>query len=134
MLLVRLACPELTFSGIHNDEDGERVFQAFRTNRTVASLNLQDNRLNVKSISVFFEALKGNTSLTSLNLASSIHTPEAAAALANGLRDNTGIKYLSLHDCKLGTNEIDALCDALVVNNTVVKMRGISEEVSQPTC
>ena len=47
---------------------------------------------------------------------------------ASGLRQNGGIKYLSLHDCKFGEAEVNALCDALVVNTTVVKMRGLPED------
>lgn len=113
---------------IQNDEDADRIFQAFRANNTVASLNLQDNAMTGRSLTKFMDAIKGNTALSSLNLAASIKTPEAAAALAHGLRQNGGIKYLSLHDCTLGGAEINALCDALVVNTTVVKMRGLSED------
>lgn len=113
-----------------NDEFDEFIKVLKQHNQGQVSLNLQDNDLSPKAVAIFMDTLSTSKSLSSLNLASSLKTTEAVGVLANALRNNEGIKFLSIMRCPVGANEINSFRESLMVNTTLIKIRGLTEDAA----
>lgn len=115
---------------ITDEAEAVKLFEALRSNHTVASLTLQGNVLGVHALRVLSECLmQPTTGLSSLNLSSCIQSMEELFAFVSGLKRNTTVKYLNLNDCHVTQQAaIDMLCDCLTANTTLLRVKGIPTE------
>eukprot|EP00041_Stephanoeca_diplocostata_P031984 m.1011495 g.1011495 ORF g.1011495 m.1011495 type:complete len:1003 (+) comp24062_c0_seq17:385-3393(+) len=117
---------------ISDESEAVKLFEALRSNSTVASLTLQGNSLGVQALRVLSECLmQPKIGLSSLNLSSCIQSTEELFAFVSGLKRNTSVKYLNINNCPLShQTAIDMLCDCLTANNTLLRIKGIPTEVA----
>lgn len=107
MILVGPSIPgrKSQFYSSLNDVKGFAVAlaKALQENRTLASLNLENNYIKDESIEVLAEALAVNGTLTSLNLERNEIGNVGAIALADALKVNRVLMSLNLEGNKIGS-------------------------------
>ncbi|CAE6445516.1 unnamed protein product [Rhizoctonia solani] len=90
------------------------IAQVLKRNRTLKTLNLSDNRIEVQGLVQLAEALKYNSTLTSLDLSSnpcSSPSLEGIHAIRNALTLNTTLRHLSLSSTGLTSQGAIALAE-----------------------
>ncbi|QRV93312.1 protein phosphatase 1 regulatory subunit 37 [Ceratobasidium sp. AG-Ba] len=92
------------------------IAQVLKRNRTLRSLNLSENKVEVQGLMVLAEALKYNSTLTSLDLSNnpcSSPSLEGIHVLRNALTLNTTLRHLSLAATSLTSQGAIALAEFL---------------------
>ena len=116
---------------VTDDADAVKLFEALRTNHTVASLNLHGCELGMIALKSLGECLRLRKSgLSSLNLTSCINSPEGLYTILAGLKRNETVKYVNLHNCSVEDHAMKMLCDCLTTNITLLKLKGIPTNVA----
>ncbi|KAG8700203.1 hypothetical protein FRC09_006107 [Ceratobasidium sp. 395] len=92
------------------------IAQVLKRNRTLRSLNLSENKVEVQGLVVLAEALKYNSTLTSLDLSNnpcSSPSLEGIHVLRNALTLNTTLRHISLSGTSLNSQGAIALAEFL---------------------
>ncbi|KAG9078332.1 hypothetical protein FS749_009686, partial [Ceratobasidium sp. UAMH 11750] len=92
------------------------IAQVLKRNRTLRSLNLSENKVEVQGLVVLAEALKYNSTLTSLDLSNnpcSSPSLEGIHVLRNALTLNTTLRHISLASTSLTSQGAIALAEFL---------------------
>ena len=100
--------------------DGVRsLAEALKTNATVHTLKLGNNRIGDEGVQALAEALKTNVTVHTLDLYNNKIGDEGARALAEALKTNTTVHTLDLHYNRIGVEGARALAEALKTNATL---------------
>ncbi|KAG9092887.1 hypothetical protein FRC07_011573, partial [Ceratobasidium sp. 392] len=92
------------------------IAQVLKRNRTLRSLNLSENKVEVQGLVVLAEALKYNSTLTSLDLSNNLCSSpslDGIHALRNALTLNTTLRHISLSGTLLNSQGAIAIAEFL---------------------
>ncbi|KAF9202273.1 hypothetical protein BGZ59_002250 [Podila verticillata] len=106
--------------------------EAFKTNSTLTTLNLNRHSITYNGSRLLSAALKTNSVLTILNLDHNSIGDNGAEIGNNGvqaLKANRTLTTLELWSCKIGYNEAQVLAEALMINATLVTPTARSDSV-----
>ncbi|KAG0049742.1 hypothetical protein BGZ89_004087, partial [Linnemannia elongata] len=96
--------------------------EALKTNSTLTSLNLQENKIGSPEVQLMAEAFKTNSTLTTLWLGYNSIGDDGAQALSEALKTNSTLTTLELQYNSIGDNGAQALSEALKTNSTLTTL------------
>ncbi|CAF1389247.1 unnamed protein product, partial [Didymodactylos carnosus] len=122
---------QLSLQSKHLDTtDIETLCNAFKRNRTLATLDLRRNNISDEGAKALGDALKVNQTLTILDLARNDISDEGAKALGHALKVNQTLTTLDLQSNQISAEGAKALGDALKVNQTLTILDLAWNEIS----
>jgi len=96
--------------------------KALRTNSTLTTLNLKENKIGDAGAQALSEALETNKTMTTLDLSDNEIGDAGAQALSDALMTNNILTLLGLKKNKIGDAGAQALSEALKTNKTLTKL------------
>ncbi|CAF1592671.1 unnamed protein product, partial [Didymodactylos carnosus] len=104
---------DITLHNIGIDEEDALVLaEALKVNKTLTTLNLENNEISVRGGEALAEALKVNKTLTTLNLAGNQISDGGGEALAEALKMNKTLTTLDLARNQISVRGGEALAEA----------------------
>ncbi|KAG0043724.1 hypothetical protein BGZ90_009000, partial [Linnemannia elongata] len=116
---------ELSFelvSGSFGAKELEPLAEALKTNSTLTTLDLQDNKIGSHEVQLMATAFKTNSTLTTLKLRSNSIGDNGAQTLAEALKTNSTLTTLDLQSNSIGDNGAQTLAEALKANSTLTTL------------
>jgi len=111
-----------------NSEKAKVLAEALKTNRTMTTLEIEDDNIGDEGAKAFAEALKTNNILMTLNLAGNKIGVEGAKAFAEALKNNNKLMTLNLGNNTIGDEGATALVNTklteLYLYNNHISLEG----------